>query len=207
MRRLLVLSILLLSSLANASDFLWANKTGIFSISTYWTETEFSGDALAGKLKFTPHDDECVSGFIQVAKMTDNKGKDLVFKKGSGLEARNEVKTLDGSFVDYNPTKCKKGKPCSPYYIEYWPTDGSYSNEVSARMADYPFGWEQFSKIELEACAVCKGSEKKVLGCISWGGEFPVVGDKKVSKPTWKTTSSPEFDAALKKFNTYYNNH
>jgi hypothetical protein len=198
--------LLLLTIRSYGQNYSWKDYSGEFTISTGWTVNDLNLDAIQGELKYFPKKRTCDKiGFIQIARMTDNHNQNLKFSLGSGLSPRNEMLTLNNFFIDHNPVNCRKRRKCSPYFVDHWPEGGNFyqKNSSYAKMSDYPFGWEEFSKIELESCAVCV-SNQKPLGCIKWGGEFSLAGVKKIQKPTWNKKESEDFRKALNMFSSFY---
>jgi hypothetical protein len=175
--------------------------SGTFSANINWTTNDLGDDVLGGKIAFTAK--QCSKyELIQAARVLDNQGQDLVWKMGE--QKRNEIKSQNGYFIDHLSFKCQKGKPCSPLYRDHWPSGGQAGSKThAAKLEDYPFGWSEFSKITLETCAWCSET-KTVLGCITWGGEFPLIGSKTITPVHHSSTPSKDFVEALDKFHKFY---
>ena len=178
-------------------------STGLFTGSVAWQVNDLGLDALGGKIHFQSKACEKYD-FIQAAQVLDNN--DNPYKWKMGESNRNKVTTSGGWFIDHLAGKCNKGQPCSPIYTAYWPTEGAQGTKMRpSALEDYPFGWTEFKRIYLETCAVCENN-KNILGCVVWGGEFPIVGSKNVLEPTANENSSENFNQALNKFNKFYKN-
>lgn len=203
---------LLLSFNVYADNKMILNKHGLISATVLWDRNELGDDVLAGDIKFKPDNaiKNCSNiSFIQIAKVTNNKGQDLEWSKLSGQSQRNEMKTKNKWFVDHDATKCNKNNQCSKFFIDHWHnncTYGSKSNDSNfiAQMKDYPFGWTEFSQIELETCAVCKDSNE-VYTCIKWGASWPLIGEKKISNISIDPKPSSDFLEAVSNFDAFYN--
>lgn len=198
---------------------------GKFSLDTRWTkiqQTADETDVLAGRVTFLPKQfstqQSCGAiSFIQIARVLDNRGED--FEWPLGQDARNYMRTTmqgtkisAGYFIDHDASVCKESQPsCSPFFRDSWPNseDGSQDGSIDERrsraavLVDYPFGWEVISSIALEACAVCRESGE-YLGCATWGGTWPPVGERFVHTPQFSERPSATFSNALARFKKYY---
>ncbi|MEN9528802.1 MAG: hypothetical protein RI932_675 [Pseudomonadota bacterium] len=198
---------------------------GTFSLDIRWTTVQQTADeidVLAGKVSFLPEfsSSKEICGavsFIQSARVLNNRGQD--FQWPQGQHVRNAMRTIAqgskitaGYFIDHDATLCKAGHPnCSPFFRDSWPNpeDGSQDGSTvdgkarAAVLVDYPFGWEVISSISLEACAVCRESGE-YLGCATWGGTWPPVGERFVHTPTFSEQPSATFTSALERFKNYY---
>jgi len=115
-----------------------------------------------------------------------------------------------GFFLDHDAFKCAPGAACSPYFRDSWPNpdesgDGANSakNRSEASLVDYPFGWEFFERITLETCARCADTGE-FLGCASWGGSWPAVGDRSLLPASASERPSATFNEALRLFDAFY---
>ncbi|MBM3383490.1 MAG: hypothetical protein FJY29_13795 [Betaproteobacteria bacterium] len=198
---------------------------GRFSLDSRWTTVQQTADeidVLAGRVSFLPKQrsskEKCGAiSFIQTARVLNNRGQD--FEWPQGQHARNAMRTttrgqkiLPGYFIDHDAVLCKEGhQGCSPFFRDSWPNseDGSQDGSIldgrshAAVLVDYPFGWEVISSISLEACAVCRDSGE-YLGCASWGGTWPPVGERFVHTPVFSEQPSATFVNALERFKNYY---
>lgn len=186
---------------------------GSFTARVRWTvDPETLNDVLHGALSFIPSPANAACpkiGFVQVAKVSTEDGSP--YRWPLGESPRNEQATEAGFFVDHRAATCaKKQKGCSPDFADHWPNDGgsafgkvTETNTETAKLEDYPFGWTEFRRIELEACAVCDKSGE-VYGCLRWGGEWPATGSRRVLKIRARATPSESFQKALEKFRRYY---
>ncbi len=187
----------------------------MWRVDVHWAIDPEDGESvLAAHLAFTPNAAAPICRsvrIIQVANMTTRSGRPCEWPSLSGESDRNLTRTLAGFYVDHEAAKCAKGKPCSPYYRDSWPLpdeshDGAHlpGKTVSASMADYPFGWDQFRQISLEACARCVDNGQ-FLGCADWGAFWPLVGNRPPPfTPTASNAPSRSFRAALRLFDSFY---
>lgn len=178
-------------------------SSGTFSGSFQWTVNDLGLDVLQGKIGFQTQ--QCSKyELIQSAQVQDNQQQVLVWS--SGEKPRNLMHSKHNYFIDHQASKCHKGQSCSPIYRTFWPQEGQMGTKNQpAQMADYPYGWSEFSQIKLETCAQCQ-TDGKILGCIKWGGKFPTVGNKEIFQPQVSREPSEDFQEALTKFNNYYGN-
>jgi hypothetical protein len=186
---------------------------GEFDVTVSWLaiQTDFDYfEPLNGVVKFTPKENlgcENIS-VIQIAKVVDNSGNDYEWPLGEA--PRNEMRTADGYFVDHEAWGCtnKPSQPCSPYYRDHWPNEEDGSQDGSSMvgepvkptiLVDYPYGWEYISRINLEACAMCRATGESL-----WGGVWPVVGERDFDIKGSSEEPSETFYQALKLFTKYY---
>lgn len=190
MKLFLLIGILIIPSVAFAE----------FNYSIKWDLNDFGEDVLFAIIEY---ESECKNkNFIQIAKVIDNENKDLVWDLASGEMNRNET-SVDGFFVDIYHHRCQKGKACSPFYKDYFPEGENSKNKI--KMIDAPFGWSRFEEIRLETCVFCSDTNR-FEGCISWGGTFPLFGDKRIIHNVEKINVSNNFIKALKLFYNFYEN-
>lgn len=197
---------------ALADNKMLLNQHGSIQAQVIWTQNEYQEDILFGDIKFKPNSSTKICrniSFIQIAKVIDNKNKDLVWDKISGQSNRNLIKTKNNWFLDHDATKCDKNKSCSKFFIDHWANDCSYGSKLSnddimtAQIKDYPFGWTQFSDIELESCAVCKDSNE-IFSCVKWGASWPLMGDRKIKNIEVSQAPSLDFIEAINLFDSFY---
>lgn len=198
---------------------------GTFSLDTRWTTVQQTADeidVLAGRITFLakPFSNHQMCGaisFIQTARVLDNRGQD--FQWPQGQHARNAMRTIlqgqritAGYFIDHDASLCTAGQTnCSPFFRDSWPNaeDGSQDGSIdghrsrAAVLVDYPFGWEVISSIALEACAICRESGE-YLGCATWGGTWPTLGQRFVHVPQFSEHPSTTFEKAMHLFKKYY---
>ncbi len=193
---------------------------GLVTAAVNWTSDPFTGeDVLHGRIVFAPNASAPACGpvrMVQVARVEAAPGRDLDW--GTGESNRNLMRTaaepargiLPGYFVDHDAFKCRPGAPCSPYYRDSWAnpdesSDGesSASGRRAASLADYPFGWQGFERITLEACARCSATGE-FLGCVDWGGDWPPTGPRTLLTPSASEIPSPTFLEALARFQAFY---
>ena len=208
----LLLIVLLSTTVVRAAEssenrLIFINKEGTYTIALGWVTNDMGEEAFSSHLEFDPKYNKFTcpkSGFIQVAKVLDNNKSDFVWDKTSGQELRNQLKTKDGWFVDFNGPNCKKTEAgCSPFYVDHWSSEGQFGDSTQeSKMADYPFGWTKFSRIELESCLVCV-DDLQVYGCINYGATWDLTKNKEIIHPQWGFASS-HFMEALKLFRNYF---
>ena len=174
---------------------------GAFLGSFNWTTNGSGDDALGGQVQFTAK--TCKNyDIIQAARLTNDNKTDFIW---TGSDApRNQMKSKNKFFIDHKTSGCVKGKSCSPYFGDHWKTGHQKGHKQSpARIEDYPYGWVYFEKIELESCVKCLDNGK-FIGCMKWGGVFPVYGDKFILNPSSSNAPSKDFNEALSRFTRYY---
>ena len=166
------------------------------------------GEVFKGKLEYLDTSGKCSAyGFVQIAKMSANNGKDFKWLEVTGELARESVKTPNGYYVDHLSSKCKKGERCSPFFIDHWknPNESSDGNELeTADMADYSFGWVYFSSLKLETCALCR-DDLRPLACVKWGALWDATKKKEILVPLYSHQPSSDFNQSLELFERYYN--
>lgn len=212
MKNVLIFLTFLISNNILADNKLLLNNNGSIQAKIIWDKNEFQDDILSGDIKFKPDSrtKDCNNiGFVQIAKLKDNKGNDLSWDQTSGQAARNQIKTKNHWFIDHDATKCEKNKNCSKFFIDHWHNNCSYGSKKSnddimaAQIKDYPFGWVNFSSIELESCAVCKDSNE-IYSCVKWGAKWPLIGNKEISSIEVEQSPSNDFIEANNLFDNYY---
>lgn len=195
---------------------------GTVDTSVGWTvDTETGADVLRGWVAYRPDSRSQKAScqrvrFVQVARVERSDEVDYDWKDGEAN--RNLIRTSadssqgveGGFFVDHDAFECSPGDHCSPYFRDYWPNpeesqdgvlDGRFSTQAS--LVDYPFGWENFERIELESCARC-ADDGRFLGCAKWGGSWPGRGDRAVLPVRINDRPSPTFFEALRRFDDFY---
>lgn len=191
----------------------WSSSSGLFELTTDWTFDEYAQlDALNGIVSFTPGPDARACSrirFVQTARALNTKAENYNWARQ--LAPRNEIRGRTGFFVDTDNSRCEAGTSCSPFYNDSWPETSDYAQEGSAtpagrqmaRMADYVRGWTAFSRVELEACAVCEGTNH-VYGCVQWGGKWDLVGPKEALRPRMRAAPTSSWKEAMFAFNAFY---
>ncbi|NBW83011.1 hypothetical protein EBR21_14770 [bacterium] len=198
---------------------------GIFTVESKWTtvqQTSSETDVLFGKVSFKANPKAVAShcqsiSFIQTARIQDNKGRD--FQWPSGQSVRNEIRTQrdsqgveQGYFIDHDAVNCDDGRSsCSPFFRDHWPNSdvGSQDGSVGERkvkaavLMDFPYGWELIASAALETCAVCRDSNE-VYGCVTWGGTWPLTGERYLHDPVASESQSKTFAKALSMFEAHY---
>jgi hypothetical protein len=201
-------------------------EKGTFTVETKWTtvqQTSSETDVLFGKVSFRAKSN--VSGntcrnisFIQTARILDNKGVDYEWPAGQSV--RNRLRTNSGMrdiepgyFIDHDALLCnRESQECSPFFRDHWPNtevgsqDGWLTDKKSkpAILIDFPYGWESITTAALETCAVCRESNE-YFGCITWGGTWPLTGERTLHPITSAEKPSKTFSKALLIFNSHYN--
>jgi|GEM_PF-631007 len=193
---------------------------GTMTVEESWTSDPTTGeDVLHGFVSFAPGPKAPACRalrFVQAARVETAPGKDLDWAQGQ--QDRNLTRTsadaasgaAAGWFVDHDATRCRAGAACSPYYRDSWANPDESADGASAppdaraaSLADYPFGWDFFERISLEACARCVDTGV-FLGCARWGAEWPSTGARSLSAPSAAEAPSPTFAAALRLFDAFY---
>jgi hypothetical protein len=198
---------------------------GNFVVETMWTtaaQTAGEVDVLSGRVSFRAKlgnpSGICTNiSFIQTARILDNKGNDYQWPAGQSV--RNQIRTKrtannveQGYFVDHDATQCaERSSECSPFFRDHWPNsdlgsqDGSLEAEKqkAAVLVDFPYGWELITSAELETCAVCRDT-KKTFGCVTWGGTWPLTGERFLHGPKATNSPSTTFEKALSLFQSFY---
>ena len=198
---------------------------GTFTVESKWTtiqQTSSETDVLFGKISFRASPKTTKSNcqnisFIQIARIQDNKGRD--YQWPSGQSVRNQMRTTrdsrgvePGYFIDHDAMNCADGEAiCSPFFRDHWPNsdvgsqDGSVteSKAKTAVLIDFPYGWELITSAALETCAVCRESNE-VYGCVTWGGTWPLTGERYLHDPVASESQSKTFAKALSLFEAHY---
>lgn len=199
---------------------------GIFTVESKWTtapQTAGETDVLFGKVSFRAKPSHaggtCQNiSFIQTARILNNQGTDYQWPMGQ--DVRNRLRTKSGVrdiepgfFIDHDAVNCtNSGNGCSPFFRDHWPNidsgsrDGSLSTTKStaAVLIDFPYGWELITSAALETCAVCRETNEN-FGCVTWGGTWPLTGERVLHPITSANTPSKTFSKALSLFNSFYN--
>lgn len=197
---------------------------GTFQVEVRWKKAQQTSDeidVLFGRVEFFPKKSASFSScknvsFVQTARILDNNGADYSWPLGQ--TARNLIRTkanargvVGGYFIDHDASKCIDTKQCSPFFRDSWPNtqDGSRDGSLSSRgakpvvLVDYPYGWEFISSAKLEACAVCR-TDARILGCATWGGEWPMTGERFVFDIEAADSPSATFLDAVRRFKAHY---
>jgi len=139
-------------------------------------------------------------------------GDEADHEKGKTREDKKSG--IEGSWsIDYRASDCTEGKPCSLYYRDYWPVQGTHdgstdgSAAVSASLGDRPIGPAGF-KFEFETCARC-ADDGNYYGCVKWG--FASTDKDPPGPPTHSPISASDrptatFNEAVRVFNQFYKN-
>jgi hypothetical protein len=172
-----------------------------FSIILSWTLNDLGLDVLGAKIQYM--DMKCDNyNLIQIARVIDNNNQNIIWEMGES--PRNQLRSVNGYYIDHLANKCTKNSKCSPFFNDHWKEGGMSGNlKQKATIEDYPYGWDKIRSINLEVCGSCNG---KVMNCLKYGGEFPTVGEKKLYKVEFNEKPSEDFNQALKLFNEYYKN-
>jgi hypothetical protein len=196
-------------------------RTGAFLVNVHWGENEFGDSDLQAHIDFIPNPKACPLcsriRFIQIARVTDHAGKDLIWT--SGEANRERLKTVadvrrhieENFYVDIQTFKARSS-PASAAYADYWPAGARTGSNlpgqspVAAAMEDAPFGWSEITQIHLEAAAVSVDTGK-VLGSVTWGGVWPPTGPQRLLPIRATNDASPTFYDALRRFDAFYCNN
>lgn len=172
-----------------------------FSIMLAWTTNDLGLDVLGSKIEYL--DKSCNNyNLIQIAKVTNNKDQNVIWEMGE--KPRNLLQSVNGYYIDHLASKCEQNKKCSPFFNDHWKQGGQIGKYLEkAKIEDYPYGWDKIKAINLEICASCNGT---ILNCLKYGGEFPMIGNKKIYSIEFNQKPSSDFIEALDKFNIYYKN-
>lgn len=194
----------------------FTSSQGAFTGQVRWTVDPFTAeDVLEGQLSFLPAPNlpRCQKiGWIQAARVSLESGEPLQWTMGE--TPRNILATQPpeepGFYIDHLAAHCRAGQACSPYFSDHWPQEGrsafgraSKRESKAATLVDFPFGWTQFRKIELEACAVCADT-RQIYACLHWGGEWPAMGQQQLSEISFTEEPSSTYRRALERFEKYY---
>ncbi|MEY4065179.1 MAG: hypothetical protein RIR26_1387 [Pseudomonadota bacterium] len=201
-------------------------EKGTFTVETKWTtvqQTSSETDVLYGKVSFrakpSSANTTCPNvSFIQTARILDNKGNDYQWPSGQSVRNRLRTKTgmqgvEHGYFIDHDAMLCgQESERCSPFFRDHWPNtdvgsqDGLLTDKKSkaAILIDFPYGWESITSAELETCAVCRETNVN-FGCVTWGGTWPLTGERSLHPITSAEEPSATFSKALSLFNAHYN--
>jgi len=196
-------------------------RSGTLVAAVSWTvDVETAHDVLRGRIEYRPDADQpgrCSSiRFIQAARLLRNGGGEYEwqgFEEHRNLlrtNSRTDVGIQGGYFVDHKASNCAPATPCSPYFRDHWanPSDSgdgyrTWWGAAPASLVDYPFGWDTMEEIALESCARCVETGE-FLGCVEWGGRWPMQGDRVVSPIRVRGTPSRTFLAAFRNFENFY---
>ncbi|MFI5363556.1 MAG: hypothetical protein ACHQ49_16435 [Elusimicrobiota bacterium] len=193
---------------------------GTFTSEESWlTDPETGEDVLRGRMSFAPGAACPVCRqvrIVQIARVEVKPGRDIEW--GSGQRNRDLIRSTQddsrgivaGYFVDHDASKCAKGAACSPYFRDSWPNpdesqDGASaaSGAAPASLVDYPFGWQSFERISLEACARCVETGE-FFGCVEWGASWPAIGERALRVPRAFEAPSATFREAQGLFDSFY---
>jgi len=197
-------------------------QKGTATLQESWMIDSDSGsDVLRGHVEFAPNATAPLCGvvrMVQVARVEVTPGVDYDW---TSLEVvRNQIRTAanttsgvsSGFYLDHQAGKCTPGKPCSPYFRDFWANaeesqDGviSKAKVQATSLVDYPTGWDLFQRITLETCARCTDSGA-YLGCMNWGGDWPSIGVRSFLPVKGSDSPSSTFLEAVRLFNLFYGN-
>ncbi len=213
-------------------------KLGAFSVMEKWSVDPDPGmssqDVLAAHVSFLPNPNtfpQCHKlALIQVAQVLGNdigsqNGQQYVWS--GGQTNRNFIETIGdpvnniepGFFVDHDASKCAPHMPCSPYFLDSWPSfpppniPSHYGYVLglhkfkSTSLTDYPNHWDEVIQYKFETCVVC-ADRRTLYQCVNWGGYRPSWGPLplkfKIFRPKVAHVPSPTFLRALKLFEKFY---
>jgi hypothetical protein len=195
---------------------------GVFSVQVKWDYDSYNSnsDVLAGQIEWTPDKKakRCDKlSMIQIAKVTQTNDAD--YKWTMGQSNRNlfmtksnstNLQVVPGYFIDIDAHNCLVNTTCSPYYIDSYgqgtnSRDGYIQGKqrASVLISDYPYGWTEFEKIQLETCAVCR-DDSSVRACITWGGKWPIDQEREILSSVASEIPTATFSEALKIFKKFY---